>query len=240
MGETYYAGAYWKARRESPEECGLRAEAFFTAIRELDPCWVHWFKQANTFKDALKHPIEPDQTTLAKMFKRGKDRIFEDLGFRISGWNGVSEDLDATSFYIKCGGWSEGGHNMCTFQPPSRGANADRVLTATVLAGLVRSMAIAWEPDWAIATSSDHRELVTTKATLGTFVGWVMYHANHRGRVPPLPAPVQIERVEQQGTLITLTPERFTVSNPEHVTLAARVQELLGRAGLLAPVVPDR
>jgi hypothetical protein len=44
---------------------------------------------------------------------------------------------------------------------------------------------------------------------------------------------VRIEPVEDKGTLIILTPERFTASNPEHVALAERVRELLDRAGLL-------
>ncbi|NMO22117.1 Imm52 family immunity protein, partial [Pyxidicoccus fallax] len=55
----------------------------------------------------------------------------------------------------------------------------------------------------------------------------------------PLPAPVRIEPVEDKGTLIILTPERFTASNPEHVALAARVHELLGGAGLLHPLYPS-
>ncbi|WP_425434244.1 Imm52 family immunity protein [Myxococcus fulvus] len=54
--------------------------------------------------------------------------------------------------------------------------------------------------------------------------------------MPPLPAPVRIESVEDKGTLIVLTPERFTASNPDHVALAERVRELLDRAGLLKPL----
>jgi hypothetical protein len=54
--------------------------------------------------------------------------------------------------------------------------------------------------------------------------------------VPPLPPPVQVEPVEDRGSLVILTPERFTASNPEHVALAARVHEVLGHAGLLKPL----
>ncbi len=49
---------------------------------------------------------------------------------------------------------------------------------------------------------------------------------------------LRIEPVEDKGTLVILTPERFTASNPEHVALAARVHELLDQAGLLRPVQP--
>ncbi|KFE63927.1 hypothetical protein DB31_2339 [Hyalangium minutum] len=89
-----------------------------------------------------------------------------------------------------------------------------------------------------MVTSTAHRDSVTEKPKAGTFVGWVMYFSRLRGPVPPLPAPVRIERVEDKGTLVILTPERFTVSNPEHVALAARVHELLARAGLLGKLRP--
>ena len=58
------------------------------------------------------------------------------------------------------------------------------------------------------------------------------------GRVSPLPAPARMERVEDKGTLLVLTPERFTANNPEHVALAERVRVLLDRAGLLGPPLP--
>jgi hypothetical protein len=94
-------------------------------------------------------------------------------------------------------------------------------------------MALAWEPEWSIATSQVHRDEVLKLSKAGTFVGWVMYFARSRGTLPPLPAPVRTEPVGDKGTLVILTPERFTASNPEHVALAARVQELLVGSGLL-------
>jgi hypothetical protein len=97
-------------------------------------------------------------------------------------------------------------------------------------------MVLAWELDSAIATSTMHRDKVTNTARAGTFVGWIMYFPRSRGTVPPLPAPVRIEPVEDKGTLIILTPERLTPTNPEHVTLARRVHELLHRAGILGPL----
>jgi hypothetical protein len=126
--------------------------------------------------------------------------------------------------------------NFWLFDLPIRGPNAERVLTAPVLAGLVRKMATALEPDWGVAMSQAHRDIVDVSGNADVLVGWVTYLARHRGTVPPLPAPVRIEPVEDKGTLIVLTPERFTASNPEHVALAVQVRDLLDRAGLLKPV----
>ncbi len=235
MSETYYAGAYWGGRRESPEQCALRAETFLSQLSLVDPSLARWFKQGNTRGDALKHLIAPDRSTLEKMFRRGKDRVFEELGFRLNAWNGQEED-EASSFYVRCGGYSEHVHNLCLFHLPTRGPVAERVLTASVLTGLVRAMAMAWEPAWAIATSNPHRELMDEKfGKPEAFVGWVTYLARSRGAVPPLPAPVHVEPVEDMGTLLVLTPERFSASNSEHVVLGERTHALLAQAGLLGP-----
>jgi hypothetical protein len=234
--ETYYAGAYWRLRKETPEECGRRAEAFFTALSPIDPSFSRWFKLGRSRKEAIKHRIETDRTTLEKMFRRGKDKLFEDLGFGLAGWNGESDDDDACGFHIRCGGYAEEVGNLCLLDLPNGGGpNSARVRTAPVLTGLVRAMAMAWDPDNALAMSDSHRDLIP-KPHPDALVGWVTYLSRRRGTVPPLPAPVRIERVEDKGTLIVLTPERFTASNPEHVALAERVRELLDRAGLLGPV----
>lgn len=119
------------------------------------------------------------------------------------------------------------------FQGGELGANPH----STVLMG-GGSMALAWEPDWAVAMSEAYRAMDGRQGQADIWLGWVTYLARHRGTVPPLPAPVRIEPVEDRGTLILLTPERFTVANPEHVALARRVRELLARAGLMQPVTP--
>nr|WP_224361706.1 immunity 52 family protein [Hyalangium versicolor] len=96
----------------------------------------------------------------------------------------------------------------------------------------LRALASAWDPDWGVAISHDHRDIIDQKSP-EVWIGWVTYLSRRLGRVPPLPAPVRIEPVEDKGALVILTPERFTASNPEHVALAERVRELLDRAGLL-------
>ncbi|AKQ70554.1 hypothetical protein A176_007466 [Myxococcus hansupus] len=47
---------------------------------------------------------------------------------------------------------------------------------------------------------------------------------------------MRLEQVEDKGTLIILTPERFTASNPEHVALAEVVHATLEQAGLMRPL----
>nr|WP_232537353.1 immunity 52 family protein [Cystobacter fuscus] len=111
------------------------------------------------------------------------------------------------------------------------------MLTTPVLAGVMRAMALAWEPDWGVICSGDFRDLISERGSAGTFVGWVTYFSRERGEVPALPSPVRVEPVEDKGALVILTPERLSSSNPEHVALARRVQPLLEERGLLKRVV---
>jgi hypothetical protein len=168
------------------------------------------------------------------MFERKENRQGED-GFRFWLWGGDNVK-EATAVNVRCGAANPWLSSACVLDLPTRGPVAARVLTVHVMSEVLRAMALAWEPEWAVVTSHEHRQLVAERARAGTFVGWVMYFSHWRGAVPPLPAPVHVESVGNMGSLIVLTPERFTVSNPEHVALAARVQELLNGAGLLGPV----
>ena len=239
--ETYYAGAYWGPRKESAEECAQRAANFLTLLAPADSFLAQWYKPARRRKDARKHPLmPPDLLTLTELFRRGVNRekggpIFEDLGFTFWFDNG-GPTRDCAALRIKCGDYS-GGSNYCVLTLPTYGPNADRVLTAAVLTHVVRSMALAWEPDWAMATSRNHRDILSEEGDTGTFVGWVTYLSRRRGVVPPLPAPARIELVEDRGTLVVLTPERLTASNPAHVELGQRVRDLLDRARLMQPVI---
>lgn len=231
--DSYHAGAYWGPRKETPEECARRAELFLTSMAKVDPSFSRWFQQGRTRKEALKRPIEPNRAALEKLIHRGRDRQFAELGYSVWAWNGVCADYEDSGFHIDCGAYSEAVNNVCVCTLPTRGPDTERVLSVPVLTELVRSMVLAWEPDAAIATSAMHREKVSPKANMRNSVGWLMYFPRSRGTVPPLPAPVRIEPVEDKGMLVVLTPDRLMPDNPEHIELAQRVQELLRRAGIL-------
>jgi hypothetical protein len=235
MAETYYAGAYWLARQESSDACARRAETFFRLIGGCVLDWNRWHETANSFEKARKLQLSTDAATLEKFIERKRNRIGD--GFHYWLWAGESPE-ETTAVSGSCGSSTHWVPSVCVLKPSLQGPSAERILTASVMTEVLRAMALAWEPEWGIATSDAHRDSVSPDATVGTFVGWVMYFSRERGPVPPLPAPVRVEPVEDKGTLVLLTPERFTASNPEHVALAARVHELLDGAGLLRPLRP--
>lgn len=241
--DSYYAGAYWGPRKESPEECARRAAVFLNLLAPAEPFLAHWYLPARSRKDARRHPLTPpDVSILSELFRRGVNRerggpAFEELGFHVGLHNGGAAYDDA-GLRIRCGDFGGATPNSCVLSLPSRGSNAERVVTAPVLAEVLRAMAQAWEPEWAVATSAEHRDILSETGRTGTFVGWVTYLSRRRGPVPPLPAPVRIEPVGDTGVLIVLTPERLTAGNPAHVELARRVGALLTPAGVMQPVVP--
>ncbi|WP_164018920.1 immunity 52 family protein [Pyxidicoccus trucidator] len=234
MTETYYSACYWPARYEPVESCAQRAEDFFQRIGPLEPTWNRWHETGSSFEKARKRQVQVDAAAFVKRFQKKENRIGHD-GFQYWLWAG-DHPKETSAVNGACGSGDPWSRPACVLNSPSRGAVAERVLTAPVLTEVVRAMALAWDPECGIATSDLHRDTTWQRPPVGTFTGWVMYFSRQRGTVPPLPAPVRIEPVEDKGTLILLTPERFTASNPEHVALAARVQELLDRAGLLRPM----
>jgi hypothetical protein len=235
MIETYYAGSYWLARPESAEACARRAERFFHLLGHCDPAWTRWYEAADSFEEARKLQFETNAENFQKLFAQEENQFGDRFSFHL--WTG--DNLNETSGVDgRCGSANLRLSSACVLKPYDGGLIGERVLTASVMAEALRAMALAWDPEWGLATSEAHRDSVTERAKPGTFVGWVMYFSRLRGTVPPLPAPVCIEPVEDRGTLVILTPERFTVSSPEHVALAARVHELLDQAGLLRPLQP--
>lgn len=236
MMETYYAGSYWLARPESAEVCAQRAEHFFYLLGRCDPAWTRWYKPANSFEEARKRRFTPDAANFQKLFAREENHFGDRFTYGL--WTGDS--LEETSGVDgNCGGSSLHLVSTCVLRPHDQGPIGERVLTAPVMAEVLRAMALAWDPEWGVVTSHEYDDLISEKVMpAGTSVGWVMYFSLLRGTVPPLPAPVRIEPVEDKGTLVVLTPERFTATNPGHVALAAQVHKLLDHAGLLRPLEP--
>ncbi len=236
MSETYHLGAYWGPRQEDAEACAQRLTSMLCLLEPVDPLFARWFKGAKSFKESLKRPLDSDLDSLRKYIQRLaiKDDLrvpMSSLGFHLKLWNGGSGGDDVW-FSIDCGGYSERVPNSCVLRAPHQGSVSERVLTSAFQREVLRAIATAWDPDWGEALSEAHRDLMKDKNT-DVLVGWVTYLSRRLGRVPPLPAPVRIEPVGELGTLVILTPERFTAANPEHLELAARVRERLDRAGLL-------
>jgi Immunity protein 52 len=243
MSEWYYVGGYWGPRKETARECARRAELFFHMLARCDPTFTQWYRGGRGApRGSPGHPVRPDVEEWEQLFLRGRNRtdvgkkVIEDLGFSEIV---INHRNVATSIHLDCGEYSPwGGGNTCLIYPPNEGPVRERILSTPVLAGVLTSVATAWDPDFAVATSTEMNDLVE-KQQREVRVGWLTYLSRRLGKLPPLPAPVRIEPVGKLGWLLVLSPERMTASNPEHVAFTTRVRELLDRAGLIERPEPE-
>jgi hypothetical protein len=235
MKETYFAGAYWLGRGESVEACARRASAFFQFLSEIEPAWSRWCETADSFETASLRPVSTDMGSLREHFSRQDRRIGDAYTYWL--WSGLNPDETVGCDGI-CGSADLWTPSSCVLSTSGDGSVSTRFLTASSLAQVIRQMVFAWEPEFGLVTSNAHFGSLDPDAEMGMLVGWMTYFSRQRGPVPPLPAPVRVEPVGDLGTLVTLTQERFTVSNPQHVRLAAEVQRVLEGAGLMHPLRP--
>ncbi|ATB44275.1 hypothetical protein CYFUS_009762 [Cystobacter fuscus] len=239
MSESYGAGAYWGRRPESVEECARRAETFFRLMAECHPNYARWYEQSNSIRKALQLGFEPTRETFVRFFGRKKYQSGND-GFHFSAWTGREKQDQGGMVMFNCGSKAEFSPNVLRLFFPTEPLGHERMLSSPVVSGIMRAMAVAWEPEWALATADGLWDQLSNGSRLGCFIGWMTYFSRERGEVAPLPAPVRVEPVGDKGTLVILTPERLTPSNPEHVALARRVQTLLEEQGLLRLVIQPR
>jgi hypothetical protein len=240
MSETYHVGAYWGCRPESARECARRAATFFSLLSACHPDYARWFEKHNSVRRSLQLQFEPTVDTFERFFGKKKYQSGMD-GFSFGAWTGhVPVNQEGGMVTFSCGSLAEVAPNIVLLYFPSEGPGLERLLTLPVLTGVMRAMALAWEPDWAVATSDDLREHLSREGAADTFVGWLTYISRQWGEVPALPEPVCIEPVEDKGTLIVLTPERLSAANPEHLALGHRVQQVSEERGLLRRILPAR
>jgi hypothetical protein len=228
----FQAGAHWAGRNESAEACARRAEALFQELGRCDPAYARWFEYSYSRKHSLGLPFEPTAETFLRFFKRRKYRLDREV-FTFEAWTGQEQRGRGGKLSFVCGSNSPSYLNECLLYLPREEPAASRVLTVPVLKEVVRAMVLAWEPDGCVVVAEGDRGSKKALEAGGPCLGWLTYVADRRGKVPPLPKPVRVEPLEDKGLLIILTPERFSLENPAHVSLAGRVRERLQKAGLL-------
>ena len=251
--ESYFARVSWAPRRESAHSCAQRAFALLEALERLDPAF-HDFWTWSRGRKPVRVPVLANREQVEQIISRNVNRndvdrkVIETLGFhtefvhQLDDCEDAPKGREAVFIRFHCGCYSEGMANSCSMDLPIYRPTGERVLRWDFLAGLMRTMLEVMDGDNGLITSHAHWQLVNDPPPMTAQpVGWLMYFSRERGTVPPLPAPVRIEPVGDKGTLVILTPERLTASNPEHVELGRQVRRLLSQAGLLKnPYRPPR
>lgn len=158
---------------------------------------------------------------------------FAEGGFIFQVWTGPMEGTHGVSASVTYAGTATHVSSSASMVFPLEPLGGERLLTREVVAGVMRALAKAWEPDWALATSVELWRQLSLGAKTDTFVGWMTWVPRAHGAVRHLPDPVRAEEVEDKGSIITLTPELLRSDDSEHLVLARRVQRSLEACGLL-------
>jgi hypothetical protein len=132
--------------------------------------------------------------------------VIEELGFRVTLWNGGSGKKTA-GLSIKCGlYWTSptanaGMSNCVTLDLPEDLGDLKQV---DRMSAMLAAIARAWEPDWA-------------------GVDWLVYVPRRIDRVLPPSSAIQLEN----GSLIVVQPDPPTVNNTEDQENIRRIESIL-------------
>ena len=152
--EKPFVGAYWSAREESRRECAQRIFSFLESLSDdcLFAKWCLTGRNPKTAKKSLELSVDAIEQRLKAHYTDEPRVPMLDLGFSLDIWNG--QDASSAGFRATCGGFSRVVGNSAVLslprqEPPREAATLER------LHALVRNAVSSFDPDVAIATSSE-------------------------------------------------------------------------------------
>jgi hypothetical protein len=118
---------------------------------------------------------------------------------------------------------------------PCYGDAVDRIVEREMVEALLGVVVRAWEPDWAVVTSGQTRDLheVTSKKL---HCAWIYFLSARRGSAPVLPPPAYARPLERHGTIVVAMDHRPDVALEEDVLILKRTYDALDEAGLCGPI----
>lgn len=244
MTEKYYLAAYWGGRKETLDACVGRTFQCLSKLADFDDSFSRWYRRDRSRKNAFRQPITLDFESLKILLAGGRNKrdfdgsVISELGFRVGLWNGAI-DSESMGLNLLCGSYSNSPHivNSFVINLPEEGDSAKRLLNTEFLRELIAVVVRSWEPEWAVVNSTEYRNLHGTNSPKKPTVGWLFYLASFPDNLPKLPTFADRTAVGDRGQILTLTEERFTVTNSEHIALANQLQKVLNSSKELAPTL---
>lgn len=241
MPDGYYFGAYWGNRPEDCSSCARRVHAWLASLTGVDETLTRWYGLGGSREQALRHEVEVSQNALRALLSRGRNRRdatgepISELGFAVRLWNGGGSD-EACSISVHCGGHAS---TKLTWVPnsvvlglPEDGPAAQRMLVVPVLSSLVRVAAEAFDPDWAVVSSTAHVTEERDGSAPLLAAGWLTYLSARAGVLPPLPGGADVRELPPLGSLVVSAADRRAALGEAGLQLAGEIRRRLAAAGL--------
>ena len=86
--ETYYLGAYWGARVESPERISQSISSTMQQFVRCHKLLPPWHERADSIEEAAELVVEPVPETIAPLLTALEPSDPTSLGYSFSLWNG--------------------------------------------------------------------------------------------------------------------------------------------------------
>lgn len=195
--DTYLAAAYWGPRRETVEDCARRASVFLALLSQASDYFTGWRPLGRVRPVAAKaEPIGQSQDALIELFLKGRNRrdidgdVIDELGFRISVWNGRSDE-EAASLVMNCGLYSpvSGLSNAIVLKLPPC---FETTISESQVRQVTTTLAEAWDPDWAFFSS---RSRFNIERDRGPFLDRALYVRSSTSSPRDLPVNVVNQEV---------------------------------------------
>jgi hypothetical protein len=227
MMQKFILGAYWNARRESLDDCAEKVSRFFERLAKVDPLLGHWFERGRSRRDALERRIDTvDIEGLRDLLLKGRNRrdigrdVIDELGFKLSLWNGADEDETEASINIYCGSYSEHVGNSIVLDLPYQSEDLEWVARADALLALA---AETWQPEWAGIMSKKAMRERDFDAD-HPFVDWMIYVPRP---IESVPQPGHVEALKDLGSIIVVQPNPPVGDDPEELSRIRIAESLL-------------
>jgi len=237
--DWYNVRAFRRPQHEVPATCASRLAQMLQGLEAIHPSLSRWFAAAEKHGDESvpADPISPAEEHLTRLFENGRfqnegvHRPMPELGYRVSGWNGRTDDCRA-HFEVEAGSYAHyrAFPNGVSLQLRKRTAANGSLVTPTVLKSSLLNIAAGWQPEWAALEDQDYWDHIENKETghlPKVRSGWMIYlSAPYARRIIP-PTGAKSELIKGGGLLMIATEELFSVDNPLHVAAADAIQAAL-------------
>ncbi|WP_257668570.1 Imm52 family immunity protein [Parapedobacter tibetensis] len=138
---------FWKLEKKEVEGLSKSVCDFLLLLKSHNGAlFGKWYKKGRSVKEALKHEIPLEESFFHKEIVRKWNRLFDDLGARISYWTGyVEEDKSGDiSFNVGAYGDKSYNRNSCVINLPT---DYDFYRNEQNRNSLIKLMIDHWKPD---------------------------------------------------------------------------------------------
>ena len=225
--QKFMLGAYWDARADSLEKCTEDAAHFLFRLAEIDPLLASWYERGRSRKETLERKVDIlDVQKLQDLLLAGRNRrdvgreVIDELGCKLSLWNGAVEEEAEASVSIHCGAYSARIGNSVIIDLPYQSESSEWVGRASSLLALTAEV---WQPNWAgIMSKKAMRERDFDGDN--PFVDWMVYVPR---RIAAVPSPGRVEALNGLGSIVVVQPDPPVGEGHQELTRIRQVERLL-------------